>query len=117
MSEIKTSTCWCGNEAAVQDKITLREYCLDCALSPKTSSESVYSQLLDSMIPFAVGDRVDCFQAGDINRYVGNGKIVQISTDLEEGGTPVFPVYQVEFDGGLNKWFTAICMRRTHQTA
>lgn len=117
MSERDFDTCWCGNRAVLKDRITLREYCLDCALSPKRSSEDVYRQFLDALVPFAEGDQVDCFQAGDIDRYVGNGKIIRVSTDLEEGGTPTYPVYQVEFSEDTTRWFTAICLKRTHPPA
>lgn len=117
MSERDFDTCWCGNRAVLQDRITLREYCLDCALSPKRSSENVFHQLLDAMAPFEVGDQVDCYQAGDPDRYAGRGIIAQTSTDLAEGGTPVYPVYQVNFEQGPSRWFTAICLRRIHQPA
>lgn len=114
MGDTEFSTCWCGDPSVFRDKVTLRDYCLECSLDPKKSSQNVYFQFLDITLPFVVGDTVDCFQAGDKDRYVGNGIIQEISTDLKEGGTPAFPVYRVKFDKGRDRWFTAICLRRTH---
>lgn len=113
MSNDKTAPCWCGNDSAFTDKITLRDYCLECSLDPKRSSMNVYLQLIDLTIPFVVGDRVDCHQAGDKKRPLGTGIIVEIDTDFKEGGTPYYPVYRVEFEEQEDKWLTAICMRRT----
>lgn len=104
--------CWCGQPAVFLDTVTSKEYCFSCSLTPDRSSDDVYLQLLQSLLPFEVGDEVECYQAGDRQRYIGRGTIEEISTDLDEGGTPVFPVYRVKFKKGEGRWFTSVCFTR-----
>lgn len=106
-------TCWCGNEGMFQDVHTLKTFCAECASDIKHSSENVHAQLVKSLSPYNVGDLVDCYQAGDEDRYVGTGFILFISDDLEEGGTPTYPVFRVGFRELDDKWFTAICLRHS----
>lgn len=108
------TTCECGQDSFFRDPNTLKEFCLTCSLSPKTSSDLVYLQLLDSALPFIVGDKVECYQAGDPERYVGVGTIKEISEDWRDGGTPLYPIFRVEMDDSEERWFTAICLKRSH---
>jgi hypothetical protein len=46
--------------------------------------------------PFAVGDRVECRTGGEI--YDGIGVVEEVSTDLKDGGTWVYPAFRVRFE-------------------
>lgn len=107
--------CWCmRRESAFQDKVTLREYCLECSRSEKTSSSNVHLQYLATLIPLGPGDSVECYQAGDRARYEGLGVIEEVSTDYREGGTVNHPVYRVRLRGDKEKWYTSVCLERVH---
>lgn len=93
------------------DKVTLKEYCQECASSPHTSSSRVYNDFLSALRPLDVGDRVECFQCGDTDRYVGSGTISYITTDYREGGTEVNPVYGIIHDDGTHRRYTSICLK------
>lgn len=107
-------TCLCGKGRPVKyvDKDTLRGYCKVCASSEITSSLSVNFQFLSELVPYEVGERVECRTMGEF--YDGTGIVVEVSTALEKGGTPVFPAYRVKLDGDKGDlWYTPICLTRT----
>jgi hypothetical protein len=48
---------------------------------------------IEATCPFAVGDRVECRTAGVL--FDGVGTIDEISTELKNFGTPVYPSFHV----------------------
>jgi len=113
--------CWGadGEPVAFVDQITERGYCRGCASNDITSSFNVHLQFLDSLLPFGVGDRVECRTVGEY--YDGNGEVVRVSEELHDGGTPVFPAYLVKMDDPEkwpeDRWYTGICLTRVHERA
>lgn len=94
-----------------EDSVTLRAYCTICAASEISSSRNVHLQFLSDLIPYEVGERVECWTAGTI--YEGFGVVQRVSTDLIDGGTPVHPAYLVKLDEQEEPlWFTPICLKR-----
>ena len=108
MSEPK---CWSGDGRAVDytDPITLKGFCATCASNEFISSQHVYLQFLKDIIPFEVGNRVECRTVGVI--YDGTGKVIEVSTELKDGGTEYAPAYRVQLDKGDQKlWYTGKCL-------
>mgnify|MGYP000123690203 CR=1 FL=1 len=107
--------CLCGKGRPVSyvDEVTQIGYCSVCAGSEITSSLRVHLQFVSETVPLEVGERVECRTIGEY--YDGTGVIVEMSTDLEKGGTPVYPAYRVRLDGeeGETLWYTPICLTRT----
>ena len=66
-------------------------------------------QFLNEIMPFEIGDRVECRTVGRI--YDGIGQIVAVSTDLEQGGTEMSPAYRVRMDHDKSElWYTGKCL-------
>lgn len=74
-----------------------RRFCNDCLEVTRMSPNQVLSvAFLAATVPFEIGDHVECRTAGE--RYEGTGKIVKVSMDLKDGGTPVIPMFHVVYD-------------------
>lgn len=116
VEKVDKAPCLCGGEGVFLDRVTLRCYCLECSASPKTSTENVYFQFLDMLIPFDKGDKVSCRQAKNDGTWEsdGEGTITDISKSIEDGATEKFPVYTVKLRSGRIKKYTAICLTRLH---
>lgn len=112
---MEATNCLCGKGRPVRyvDDVTQRGYCTVCASSEMTSSLTVHLQFISDTIPLEVGERVECRTVGQY--YDGTGVIVEMSTDLAQGGTPVHPAYRVKLDGdtGETLWYTPCCLTRT----
>ena len=108
-----TERCWSGDGRPVEyrDKITSRGYCTVCAGTEFTSSTNVHMQFLADLLPFSVGEHVECRTMGEY--WEGTGIIVRVSTELRYGGTPLAPAYLVDMDDRDEMlWFTPICLKR-----
>lgn len=109
--------CLCGKGRPVKytDEVTQRGYCSVCATNEITSSLNVHLQFLSDLVLFDVGDRVECRTVGEY--YDGTGTVVESSTELSNGGTPIYPAYRVKLDGedGITQWYTPICLTRTNE--
>jgi len=92
------------------DPITERGYCTACAANETTSTRHVHLQWLSTVLPLEVGERVECRTVGEI--YDGDGEIIEISTEIRRGGTPVHPAYLVRLDDGREWWYTSVCLTR-----
>lgn len=110
-----TDKCWCskGDPIAFVDQVTQRGYCRTCAMDPILSSTNVNLQFLSTLLPYTVGERVECRTVGEY--YDGNGEIIEISEELHNGGTPVHPAFLVKMDDGQTLWYTSICLTRLHE--
>lgn len=74
-----------------------REYCQGCIEDAKQAFVPSPTQTFMALtIPFKVGDRVECRTGGTL--YTGIGVIDQVSTDLENFGTPFHPSFHVVFE-------------------
>jgi hypothetical protein len=74
-----------------------RRFCQECAaITQMGDNEKLARAFLAVTVPFEVGDRVECRTAGE--RYDGTGVIDKMSMDLRDGGTPVIPLFHVNFD-------------------
>lgn len=105
--------CWNGDRrlGVYEDTITLRNYCTVCAADQIRSSQNVHRQYLSDLVPYVVGERVECWTVG--TQYDGFGTVVEVSTELRHGGTPVHPAYLVKLDGADEPlWYTPICLKR-----
>lgn len=103
----------CGDEVFT-DPLTLRSYGRCCAMQEKTSSRGAFYALLDKVLPLGPGCRVECRTAG--THYDGTGVVTDVSTDLENGGTPVHPAFLVSMDGsGELVWYTEVCLTRIEE--
>lgn len=92
MTERVCFTCKRLGEIVHTDQLD-RGYCARCHV-PR---DIVYAQAFMALTqPFEVGDRVECRTAGVI--FDGTGVIEEISTDLKDGGTWVYPAYRIKFD-------------------
>lgn len=70
-----------------------RSYCGECLAEADEPTIHPGLAYLDATIPFQVGDRVECRTAGVL--YDGVGTVDQVSTELENYGTPVYPSFHV----------------------
>lgn len=108
---------WCSNGdrrlGVYEDSITLRPYCTICAADAITSSRNAHLQYLSDLIPYVPGERVECWTTG--TDYEGAGVVIEVSTDLKNGGTPARPACLVKLDRQPDEplWFTPICLKRT----
>lgn len=82
-------------EIAYVDPID-RGYCLPCAIQLPIGSVARAMQFLSLTIPFKVGDVVEARTAGEI--YDGIGTVTAVHFDLEHGGTPIRPSFEVRID-------------------
>lgn len=107
----------CGKDCTAEpftDPVTKRPYCAACAAQEVTSSRGAHFVLLDKLLPVGVGSRVECRAAGE--HYEGTGVIVEISTQLEHGGTPVHPAYLVQLDESTQRtWYTSCCLTKVEE--
>ena len=83
-------------EIAYTEEGTNRPFCRDCALTLPPSSEELALLFLQFTIPFKVGDRVEARTAGEV--FDGVGVIEEVSTDLRNGGTRVYPSFRVKLE-------------------
>jgi hypothetical protein len=106
--------CFCpgGGPVAFWDKVTDRGYCVACASDEATSSRDVHLQFLSAITPLGVGETVECRNLGLDEYYDGVGEIIEISTEVRRGGTPVHPAYLVRLSDGRQLWYTSICLTR-----
>ncbi len=58
---------------------------------------------------FHRGDRVECNRIG----YEGTGTIVDISTDVEVGGSKLYPRFLVRLDDGPETWYNGVSLTYT----
>lgn len=107
--------CWCpdGSPVVFRDRVTERGYCYACSADPILSTMQVHIAFLDSLLPFTEGDRVECRTEGE--HYDGKGEIIEISTEIRNGGTPIYPAYLVRLDDQQELWYTSICLTRIHE--
>lgn len=73
-----------------------RAYCAECMEMIRTAPLPTNLLILAATIPFDVGDRVEARTAGVL--YEGIGVIDEISTDIKNWGTPVYPSFHVVFE-------------------
>lgn len=108
-----TQRCLCrrGAQAVFVDPVTERGYCTACAANETTSTRHVHLQWLTGLLPLEPGERVECRTVGE--HYDGDGEIVEISTEVRRGGTPVHPAYLVRLDDDRQLWYTSCCLTRT----
>lgn len=110
---VSTAICPCGygRLAVYQDSVTERGYCIICASSEITSSLDVHLQYLSDLVPYEVGERVECWTMAEF--YEGYGTVVATSTELRDGGTPDRPAVLVKMEGRDEKlWFVPLCLKR-----
>jgi hypothetical protein len=106
--------CWNGDRrfGVYQDTVTLRSYCSVCAANVIKSSINAHRQFLSDLIPYAKGERVECWTVG--TQYDGCGIVQDVSTELRHGGTEEYPAYLVKLEStGEQLWYTPICLKRT----
>lgn len=118
MTDIKTGLCESCRElkpVAWTDSVG-RDYCAECFACLPVPTVGRILDFLARTIPFQVGDRVRCYTAGAL--YDGVGVIDEVSTELENFGTAVFPSFHVVIDEpayeGAPKslWYTETCLKR-----
>lgn len=71
------------------------QYCDQCSIGP-TSSVARAMDFLNATIPYRVGDKVRASTGGQI--FDGIGYIDDISFELKNGGSPVYPAFHVVLD-------------------
>lgn len=87
------ASCKNFREIAYIEKDTNRCFCSDCAQALPPTAEELALLFIAATTPFKVGDVVECRTAGEI--YDGIGVVEEVSTDLEKGGTMVYPIFLV----------------------
>jgi len=108
------TSCKKYRELVIVEENTNIGYCETCAeiLPPSIEEQSIAFLLLT--IPFTVGEQVECRTAGQL--YDGIGIVEEISFDLKNGGTPVYPAFRVRFEDKAypevpdELWYTEICL-------
>lgn len=96
-------------------------FCVDCSAWQDPAIEDIAIEYLQATVPFAVGDLVECRTAGVL--YDGVGVIIDVSTDLRVGGTPVYPAFQVEMKEKAydevpdTLWYLEVCLKKVKQHA
>lgn len=92
------------------------DYCEGCFSVLSVPPPPTLMDFLQVTVPYRVGDRVECRTAGAL--FDGVGKIDQISTDLENYGTPVYPSFHVVIDDKAypdapdSLWYTESCLTK-----
>ncbi|QZE10428.1 hypothetical protein SEA_SCOOBYDOOBYDOO_82 [Mycobacterium phage ScoobyDoobyDoo] len=110
------STCRAIKEIAYTEPETNRTFCRECALQLPPTTEELALLFIQLTCPFKVGDRVEARTAGTV--FDGVGTVDQVSTQIINGGTPVYPSFHVvletkEHDQAPDDaWYTEICLRR-----
>jgi len=90
-------------------------YCRDCVSNVPTPSVVRAINFLMLTIPFKSGDRVECRTGGEI--FDGVGTVDDMSFDLKNGGTLVYPAFHVVLDDKAYPdapdecWYTEVCLR------
>lgn len=93
-----------------------REYCEQCLTALPAPGPSRIMEYLAVTVPFEVGDRVECRTAGAL--YDGIGTVDEISTELENFGTPVYPSFHVKLEEKAypeapdELWYTEVCLTK-----
>lgn len=85
---------------------TERTFCKECALQLPPSTDDLARLFLSLTVPFKVGDKVFVRQviaceghgAEPQFRDEGTGVVTDISTDLKNGGTSIYPAFHVRFE-------------------
>jgi hypothetical protein len=100
---------------------TNRTFCRECALQLPPTSEELALLFLAVTTPFKVGDYVEARTAGTV--FDGVGTIDEISIDLKNGGTPVFPTFHVVLEtkehdlAPDDAWYTEVCLQHTKKVS
>lgn len=111
--------CWnCRSykEIAYIEAETERHFCMECALQLPINSEDLAQLFLSVTVPFDVGERVQAWTGGQV--FDGTGVITEISTNLRNGGTNVYPTFHVAIDAKEypeapdEAWYTEICLKK-----
>lgn len=111
--------CWnCKDyvEIAYTEAGTLRSFCKPCALQLPPTSEELALIFLEVTCPFKVGDKVEARTAGEV--FDGVGVVQEISTELRNGGTRVYPSFRVKLETKEHDlapdeaFYTEICLRK-----
>ena len=95
------------------------DYCAQCAKDIPVPGETLAVEYLLANPAFVNGDRVECRTAGEI--FDGVGTVMEMSFDIEHGGTLIYPAFRVVIDEPVNEhspkegWYTEICLRRVDQ--
>jgi len=90
-------------------------YCKECIGESLTPSVVRAMNFLMATIPYKAGDEVECRTGGEI--YDGTGTVDEVSFDLQNGGTPVYPAFHVVLnkkaypDAPSEAWYTEPCLR------
>lgn len=95
---------------------TNRTFCQQCVRQLPPTSEELALLFIALTNPFKVGDRVEARTAGQV--YDGIGTVDDISTQIINGGTPVYPSFHVVLEtkehdlAPDDAWYTEICLRK-----
>lgn len=98
-----------------------RQYCAGCFVNMPVPTVTRMAEYLLRTIPFQIGDTVECRTAGVL--YDGVGTIDDISVELEQFGTPVYPSFHVSltekaYDGAPDEcWYMETQLRRAEKTS
>lgn len=91
-----------------------RTWCAEC-YSLLTQGQGPLLEFLALTVPFAVGDKVECRTAGRL--YDGIGTVQEVSTDIANYGTPVYPSFRVAITEKAYPtapdeiWYTEKCLK------
>jgi hypothetical protein len=108
--------CKAIKEIAYTEQGTSRTFCQECALQLPPTSEELALLFIQLTCPYKVGDRVEARTAGTV--FDGVGVVTEISTQVINGGTPVYPSFQVELETKEHEkapdkaWYTEVCLRK-----
>lgn len=114
-----TDLCWnCKTYTRIvyTEANTLRSFCKPCALAMPPTSDELALLFLQVTCPFHAGDRVEAWTAGTV--FDGIGEVTEVSTDLRNGGTAVFPSFHVKLETKEHDlapdeaWYTECCLRK-----
>lgn len=72
-----------------------RGFCDTCKPVMPWAPELLGQAMLDVSVPYKTGDKVAC-RTGDT--YDGVGHVIKVSFDIADGGSPVYPMFQIAFD-------------------
>ena len=103
-------------DIAYWEQDTNRAFCQKCALELPPTSEELALLFIALTTPFKVGDRVEARTAGEI--FDGVGTVTDMFTDLEHGGTLVYPTWRVVIDEPAYEGapeealYTEICLKK-----
>lgn len=103
------------------DESTGIGFCADCSKWQVPPIEEIAVEYLQATVPFTEGDLVECRTAGVF--YDGIGTVIGVSTDLKDGGTPVFPSFHVRIDEKAypevpdTLHYTEVCLKKVKQHA